>query len=139
MKARYVVALSVLTGITSIGITAAAHAADMTRDELKAYIAGKMIYMRSTAPSSTGKAGQSMIYFAADGVVLNKMPIGVIWHGKWVTKDNTLCVDWKERPNNPCVTFAKNGDVVTVHTAQSGELRATVMKNAAGNAENIKP
>jgi len=66
-------------------------------------------------------------------------PPGPIFHGTWETKGNTLCVDWKERPNNPCVRYDKTGDVVTVIDAASGQPRAKVVKTAAGNAENLKP
>jgi hypothetical protein len=125
--------------VTTVAVIGSAFAADMTTDELKAFISGNTTYLQTTALSATSTPGQGIIYFAQDGVALYKTPSGAVWHGKWVTKDNSLCVDWKERPNNACVKYVKNGDKVTVVTAASGEMRATVMKTAPGNAEKIAP
>ncbi len=113
-------------------------AAEMTGDEIKQFLNGKTTYLQLTAASASGNAGQGNIYFAEDGSALYKTPSGAIWHGKWTTKENTLCVDWKERPNNPCVKYVKNGDTVTIQNL-SGELRGTITKTASGNAEKIGP
>lgn len=137
MKLRYAVTLS-LAG-AAFGMIGSAIAADMTGDEIKSFISGKTVYLQTTAASASGAAGQVVIYYSAEGSGLYKTPSGDIWHGKWMTKDNQLCADWKERPNNPCVKYVKNGDVVTVHSSTTNELRATVLKTAAGNAENIGP
>jgi hypothetical protein len=60
-------------------------------------------------------------------------------HGKWETKGNTLCADWKERPNNACVRYDKVGDAITVIDATSGQTRAKIVKTAKGNAEKLAP
>jgi hypothetical protein len=122
-----------------LGISGSALAADLTTAELKEFISGKSLYLQLTGDSASGVAGQGVIYYAADGTSLYKTPTGATWRGTWVTKDNQLCVDWKERPNNSCVRYAKNGDKVTVHQANSGALRATVVKTVAGNAEGLVP
>ena len=57
----------------------------------------------------------------------------------WETKGNTLCAEWKERPNNACVRYDKTGETVTVIDAASGQLRAKIVKTVSGNAENLAP
>ncbi len=135
---RIIRALLATTAIV-FGWTVTTLAADMTGAEIKAFLSGKTTYLETTAASASGKAGQGMIYWAADGTALYKTPAGSVMHGTWATKGDQLCVDWKEKPNNACVRYAKDGDKVTVHDAQTGALRATVMKTAAGNAEKIAP
>jgi hypothetical protein len=56
-----------------------------------------------------------------------------------VIKDNANCTDWKERPGAGCVHYDKTGDKITAVDAASGKVRATIVKTAAGNAENLKP
>jgi hypothetical protein len=80
----------------------------MTGAEIKAFLSGKTMYLETTAASSTGKAGQGVIYWADNGTALYKTPMGTMWHGKWEIKGNTACTDWKEKPNNPCVRWDKN-------------------------------
>jgi hypothetical protein len=135
---RIIRALIATTAIV-LGSAITTLAADVTGAEIKALLSGKTSYLETTAASASGKVGQGVIYWAADGTALYKTPAGSIMHGTWTTKGDQLCVDWKEKPNNGCVRYAKEGDKVTVHDAQSGALRATVVKTAAGNAEKIAP
>ena len=127
----------VTTGV--VGLIGSALAADMTSAEIKAFLSGNTIYLETTAASATGKPGQGVIYWAADGTSLYKTPTGAIWHGKWEIKGNTACTDWKEKPNNPCVRYDKTGDTVTIIDAASGQARAKVVKTAPGNAEKLAP
>jgi hypothetical protein len=89
--------------------------------------------------TSSGGAGQGVIYYATDGTALYKTATGVTWHGTWAIKGNTACTDWKERPNNPCTKYDKQGDAITILNAETGQLRGKVLKTAAGNAEKITP
>jgi hypothetical protein len=43
--------------------------------------------------------------------------------GNWATKDNTLCAEWKERPNTGCIRYDKMGKTVTAYDAKTGEER----------------
>jgi hypothetical protein len=129
--------IMVATGV--VGLISPARAADMTGAKIKALISGKTTYLQTTAMSATGKPGQGMIYWAADGTALYKTPTGAMWHGTWQIKGNTECADWKEKPNNTCVRYDKTGDTITVLDALSGQLRATVVKTAPGNAEKLTP
>ena len=133
-------AIPAALGIASAAaLFAPALAADMTGAELKAFLSDKTTYLETTAASASGKAGQGIIYWAADGTSLYKTPAGSIMHGKWEIKANTLCVDWKERPGTGCVRYDKAGDAVTVIDAASGQTRAKIVKSAAGNAEKLAP
>jgi hypothetical protein len=125
------------TGV--VGLIGSALAADMNAAEIKAFLSGNTTYLETTAASATGKPGQGVIYWAADGTSLYKTPTGAIWHGKWEIKGNTACTDWKEKPNNPCVRYDKTGDTITVVDAASGQARAKVVKTAPGNAEKLAP
>src|SRR5438093_8496903 len=102
------------------GLIGSALAADMTGPDIKTFLSGKTVYLETTAASATGKPGQGVIYWAEDGTALYKTPTGAMWHGKWEIKGNTLCADWKERPNNACTRYDKTGDTVSVLDAVSG-------------------
>ena len=128
----------IITGVV-IGLIGSARATEMTGSEIKAFNSGKTVYLETTAASATGKAGQGVIYWAADGTALYKTPSGAMWHGKWEIKGNTACADWKEKPNNPCVRYDKTGEAVTVLDSLSGQTRAKVVKTAPGNAEKLAP
>jgi hypothetical protein len=130
-------AITITVGI--VGLIGSAQAADMTDAEIKAFLAGKTVYLETTAASASGKAGQGVIYWAEDGTALYKTPTGAIMHGKWQIKGNTNCTDWKERPNTPCVRYDKTGDAVTVIDVANGQVRAKVVKTAPGNAEKLAP
>jgi hypothetical protein len=130
-------AIIITTGV--VGLIGSALAADMTGADIKAFLSGKTAYLETTAASASGVAGQVVIYWAGDGTALYKTPSGVMMHGKWEIKGNTLCTDWKERPNTGCVRYDKNGDTLTVIDAASGKTRAKIVKTAAGNAEKLAP
>ena len=134
-----IAARTVLITAGVVGLIGSALAADMTGADLKAFISGKTVYIETTAASATGTPGQGVIYWAADGTALYKTPTGAMWHGKWDTKANTLCADWKERPNNPCTRWDKTGDAITILDSVSGQTRAKVVKTAPGNAEKLAP
>jgi len=130
-------AIIVTTGV--VGLIGSALAADMTGAEIKTFLSGKTVYLDTTAASSSGQAGQGIIYWAPDGTALFKTPNGTIMHGKWEVKGNTNCTDWKERPGSGCVRYDKAGDVVTVIDVASGKTRAKIVKTAPGNAEKLAP
>jgi hypothetical protein len=109
-----------------------ASAAEMTGPEIKQLLSGKTVYLELTATSSGG-AGQGVIYYAADGTALYKTAKGALWHGTWA------CTDWKEFPNNPCSKYDKQGDAVMQINAVTGQPRAKVLKTADGNAEKLAP
>jgi hypothetical protein len=122
-----------------VGLIGSAFAADMTGAEIKALISGKTVYIETTAASSSGQAGQAVIYWAADGTALFKTANGSIMHGKWEIKGNTNCSEWKERPGTGCTRYDKTGDVVTAIDAASGKPRAKYIKVVPGNAEKLAP
>jgi hypothetical protein len=130
-------AFMVMTGIA--GLIGPALAADLTGDQIKALLSGKTVYIETTNASSSGQAGQAVIYWAEDGTALFKTPNGTIMHGKWQVKGNTNCPEWKERPGTACVRYDKTGDVVTAVDAASGQPRAKYLKIVAGNAEKLAP
>jgi hypothetical protein len=127
----------VAAGVT--GVIGSAVAADLTGDEIKALISGKTVYIETTSASSSGQAGQAVIYWAADGTALFRTPNGTIMHGTWQIKGNTNCPEWKERPGSACVRYDKAGDVVTAIDATSGQPRAKYMKIVPGNPEKLSP
>ena len=130
-------AIIVTAGVA--GLVGSALAADMTGDQIKFFVSGTTGYLETTADSSTGKAGQGVIYWAADGTALYKTPMGVMWHGKWEIKGDTLCPNWKEKPNSPCARYDKTGDTIMIVDTRSGKARAKVAKTAVGNAEKLNP
>ena len=130
-------AIIVATGV--VGLLGPALAADMTAAEIKAFLSDKTVYLETTAASSSGQAGQGVIYWAADGTALFKTPSGTVMHGKWEIKGNTNCTDWKERPGSGCVRYDKVGDIVTAIDVASGKPRAKIVKSAPGNAEKLAP
>jgi len=70
---------------------------------------------------------------------LFQMAKGTLNHGTWTVKDNTLCNDWKEVPNNPCSKFDKQGDTVAVINASTGQARGRIVKIVDGNPEKLAP
>jgi hypothetical protein len=134
-----IVARAIVVTAGVAGLIGSAAAADMTGADIKAFLSGKTAYLETTAASVTGTPGQGVIYWAEDGTALYKTPTGATWHGKWEIKGNTLCADWKERPNNPCTRYDKTGDAVTVLDAATGQTRAKIVKTAPGNAEKLAP
>jgi hypothetical protein len=134
------IAVHILVAATgAIGLIGSALAADMTGADIKTFLSGKTAYSETTAASASGKAGNGVIYWNADGTALYKTPSGAMMHAKWEIKGNTLCVDWKEKPGTGCVRYDKTGDTVTVIDAASGQTRAKIVKMAPGNAEKLTP
>ena len=123
-------------GLAMIG---SALAADMTGAEIKASIAGKSVYLETTGASAAGRAGQAVIYYGEDGTAFYRTPMGAVWHGTWQIKGDTVCIDWKEKPNNPCTRWDKAGGTLSIIRATTGETIAKVDKIAAGNAEKLAP
>lgn len=125
--------------IATVSLSGTALAADMSGAEIKAFLSDKTVYLETTAASASAQAGQAAIYWGADGTALFKTASGTIMHGTWEVKDNTNCPIWKERPNTGCVRYDKVGDTITVIDATSGQVRAKILKTAAGNAEKLAP
>jgi hypothetical protein len=117
-------------------LAGSASAADLTGAQIKELISGKSSYLESTA-TSTGGAGQAVLYYAADGTALYKTGKGNILHGSWVIKGNLLCITWKEVPNNACSKFDKTGDTISVINSETGQVRGKIQKLVAGNPEKI--
>lgn len=111
----------------------------MSADELKKSLTGRTHYLDVAAGGTLAQGGQAILYFAPDGTVLNRVPSGKIQQGTWTIKENTVCVEWKDLPPNPCSRWDKQGDVVTIINLGTGQPRGTISKSADGNAENLKP
>ena len=129
---------AIVAALGSIFLVGSAAAADMTGAQIKELISGKSVYLENTATSSGG-AGQGVIYYAADGSALYKTARGIILHGTWSVKENTVCNEWKERPDNSCSRYDKQGETITIINVATGQPRAKILKTAAGNAEKIGP
>jgi hypothetical protein len=129
----------IAAAIGSVGLMGSAMAAELTGAEIKDLITGKSVYLELTAASATGTPGQGVIFYAADGSALYKTAKGAMWHGTWVIKDNTACIDWKEAPNNPCTKYDKDGDTTSIINVATGQTRGKILKTASGNAENLAP
>jgi hypothetical protein len=128
-----------IAAAASICFIGPAMAAEMTGAEIKDLIAGKTLYNEATAASASGAAGQTVLYYAADGSVLFKTAKGAIWHGTWTIKGNLICNEWKEAPNTQCRKYDKQGDTITVLNSETGQTVAKIVKAAPGNAEKLAP
>ena len=133
----HVRAITIAAGV--FGLVNLAHAADMTGAEIKTFLSGKTAYLETTAASAGGVVGKVVIYWADDGTALYRTPSGSMMHGKWETKGNTNCTEWKERPGTGCVRYDKTADGVTVIDVTSGKVRAKIVKTAPGNVEKLMP
>jgi hypothetical protein len=132
------IAGAAIAAMSFVYLIGTARAAEMTGPEIKQFLSGKTVYLELTATSSGG-AGQGVIYYAADGTAFYKTAKGALWHGTWAIKDNTACTDWKEFPNNPCSKYDKQGDAVVQINAVTGQPRGKILKTADGNAEKLAP
>jgi hypothetical protein len=128
-----------VAAIASFCFIGPAVAAEMTGAELKDFLSGKTLYNETTAASASGAAGQTVLYYAADGTVLFKTPTGALWHGTWTIKGNLVCNDWKEAPSTPCRKYDKQAGTITVLNGENGQVVAKIVKSAPGNAENLAP
>lgn len=129
--------LAMMSATSSIFLIGSAMAADLTSAQIKDLLIGKSVYLENTATSTAG-AGQGVLYYAADGTALYKTGSGKILHGNWTFKENTLCIDWKEAPNNACSRYDKQGDTISVINVATGQVRGKVLKIADGNPEKIQ-
>ena len=111
----------------------------MTTDELRKFLVGRTYVLDVSVGGTLAKAGQATLFFAPDGGVLNRIPNGKILQGAWTIKDNTVCVDWKNQPPNPCSRYDKQGDTVTVINVSTGQPRGRIVKSADGNVERLAP
>ncbi|HXD47021.1 MAG TPA: hypothetical protein VN655_18005 [Pseudolabrys sp.] len=127
-----------LTGFIFVSATPAI-AEDMSSDQLRKFLVGRTYFLEVTAGGTLAHAGQATLFFAPSGVVLNRIPSGKIQQGTWTIKDNTVCVEWKDLPPNPCSRYDKRGDVVTVVNIATGRPRGRIVKSVDGNAENLTP
>ncbi len=107
-----------------LGVATAAQAAEMTGAEIKTLISGNTAYLAlNTVQAGTG---EGIIFYNTDGAATFKTPKGAIWHGPWTIKDNTVCIDWKELPNNPCTRYEKEGaDIVLINVGDRQAARKT--------------
>lgn len=123
--------------VVGVGLWATAvQAAEMTGADIKTLISGNTVYLSLSASSSAG-AGDGVIFYGVDGKAMFKTPTGAIWHGSWVIKDNTVCLDWKELPNNPCTRYEKDQAEVTIFNTATGKPRGKIIKVAPGNPEKL--
>jgi hypothetical protein len=113
--------------------------ADMSTEELRKFLVGRTYYLEVAAGGTLATAGHATLYFATDGVVLNRVPSGKIQQGTWTIKDNSVCVAWKDLPPNPCSRYDRQGDVVSVINMATGQARGKIIKTADGNPENLAP
>jgi hypothetical protein len=128
----------VMSTVASACMLASATAAELTGAEIKDLLSGKTTYLELTA-SITGSSGPAMMYYDPNGTVLYKTPKGVMWHGAWKIEGNTVCIDWKEAPKNPCTKYDKQGDEIAPINVATGVARGRVTKIVQGNAENLTP
>ncbi len=117
----------------------AAAAAEMTADEIKAFVSGNTVYIQTAVTSSTGDAGPGAVYYHPAGTVLYKTPKGQVWHGSWALRGDKFCVEWSEAKEYPCAQFERHGRAVIMVSLESGLLRAKVLRTAPGNAEQLAP
>jgi hypothetical protein len=123
----------------SFCLLAPAVAAELTGAEIKDLISGKSVYLELTGASVASAPGQGVIYYAPDGTALYKTAKGDMWHGTWKIRDDTLCADWKEAPDNPCSKYDKQSETITVINVATGLIRGKILKTAPGNAEKLAP
>jgi subtilisin family serine protease len=126
-----------VAALAAVVVPGAAQSAELTITEVKELITGNSVYMELTAASSSKTPGQGVIYYAADGAALYKTPKNAIWRGSWQIKDNTVCLDWKEAPNNPCTRYEKKGETITFINALTGQVRGKVLSVSTGNTEAL--
>jgi hypothetical protein len=114
----------------------AAQASEMSASDIRTLVSGNTAYL-ALNPGAAAGTGDGVIYYSADGTATFKTPSGAIWHGPWILKDNTLCIDWKEQPNNPCTRYEKEGSDIVLINVATGKPRGKVVKVAPGNPEKL--
>jgi hypothetical protein len=134
-----VAAYSIIVTVGAFDLISSAAAADMTGDQIKAYLSGKTVYVQTTGANASGQAGQAVIYFGEDGTALQRTPSGAIMHGRWQIEGNTICPHWRERPEVGSARFDQTGDTVTSIDATTGQARARIVNTVPDNAERLTP
>ena len=119
---------AVVAAAGMIGFITSALAAEMTGAGIRKLFSDKTAYIETTTASGSGTAGQSIIFWAGDGTALYRTPSGAMMHGTWAIKDNTLCAEWKERPNTGCIRYDKKGDTVRAYDVKTGMASSPSMK-----------
>jgi hypothetical protein len=113
-----------------------AQASEMTAAEIKVLISGNTAYL-ALNPGATAGTGDGFIFYNTDGTATFKTPNGAIWHGPWTIKDNTVCIDWKELPNNSCTRYEKDQtDIILINVA-TGKPRGKIVKILPNNPEKL--
>ena len=69
-------------------------------------------FVRGKGQRATSPVASVDHLVAGDGTALYRTPSGSMFHGKWEIKGNTLCAEWRERPNTGCIRYEKTGDAV---------------------------
>lgn len=116
--------------------TTAAQANEMTGAEIKVLISGNTAYL-ALNPGVAAGAGDGAIFYNTDGTATFKTPSGAIWHGSWTIKDNTVCADWKELPNNACTRYEKQGSDIVLINMATGKPRGKIVKVVPSNPEKL--
>jgi hypothetical protein len=125
-----------LAGLVIAGFVQSAWGAEMIATEIKELISGNTVYIELNTGAAAG-TGQGAIYYGADGKATFKTPSGPIWDGSWTIKENTVCVDWKQLPNNPCTKYEKQESTITLINMGTGKPRGKIVKVAPGNPEKL--
>jgi hypothetical protein len=84
-------------------------------------------------------AGQGVIFHDQSGTAVYRTPKNEIWSGPYTFKDNTVCLAWKQVPNNPCSRSDKQGDTISIVNMATGQSRARIGRSADGNPEKLAP
>ena len=113
-----------------------AQASDMTGAEIKALISGNTAYL-ALNPGGAAGSGEGAIFYNTDGTATFKTPAGTVWHGPRAIKDNTVCIDWKELPNNSCTRYEKREADITLINMATGKPRGKIVKILPGNPEKL--
>ncbi|MEO6784389.1 MAG: hypothetical protein ABI407_22640 [Bradyrhizobium sp.] len=53
-------------------------AAEMSSDELRQFLVGRTYFLETTAGGTLAQSGQAVLYFAPEGIVINRIPSGRI-------------------------------------------------------------
>lgn len=116
--------------------TTAAQANEMTGAEIKVLISGNTAYL-ALNPGAAAGTGEGAIFYSTDGTATFKTPSGAIWHGPWTIKDNTVCIDWKELPNNACTRYEKQGSDILLINMATGKPRGKIVRVVPSNPEKL--
>jgi hypothetical protein len=125
-----------MIAVMGLGLYASgAQAADMTSADIMKLISGNTAYLALDTPAAG--TGEGIIFYNADGTATFKTPNGAIWHGAWQVKDSSVCVDWKELPNNACTRYEKQGTDIFLINMATGKPRGKIVKVLPNNPEKL--